>query len=249
MGLNASFAATNTILLIKVGLSLYLFSMIYSIKYNQSALFLFFTVLSIVPLISPAQARPVSYPGGWTLMLMNDGDKNSAHVHYSPTAKMSLGYKFEYWRDGNFNLNAIQMNNLIKRWNKKDSQANIYLKSGLGIAYSDYGDFDHETDPAAFTGIAADWENRRFFASYENRYTEAGNIADFYTQSARIGWAPYEGDYGDLHTWLMLQVNHAPENKDSLAVTPLVRIFKDVHLLEAGMSNHGEIMLNYIIRY
>ena len=101
-------------------------------------------------------ARPVSYPGGVTLMLMNDGDKNTAHLHYSPTAKMSLCYKFEYWRDKEMTLNAFQMNNLLKRWNKKDSQANLYLKSGLGVAHSDQGDFDNETDAAGFTGIVAD---------------------------------------------------------------------------------------------
>ena len=196
-----------------------------------------------------ADARPVSYPGGWTFMTMNDGDKNSAHIHYSPTAKTSVGYKFEYWRDKEFTLNAVQMNNLLKRWNKKDSQANLYLKSGLGVAYSDEGDFDGETSPAGFTGIAADWENRRFFTSYENRYTEAGEIDDFYQQSARVGFAPYEGDYGDLHTWLMLQVEHMPEADNNFTVTPLVRLFKDVHLLEAGMNNRGEVLFNYVLRY
>ncbi|HAQ50224.1 MAG TPA: hypothetical protein DCR13_01605 [Gammaproteobacteria bacterium] len=195
------------------------------------------------------QARPVSYPGGWTGMFMNDGDKNSAHIHYSPTAKTSVGYKFEYWRDKEMTLNAVQMNNLLKRWNNPDSQANLYLKSGVGIAYSDAGDFDGETSAAGFTGIAADWENRRFFISYENRYTEAGEIDDFYQQSARVGVAPYIGDYGDLHTWLMLQVEHMPENDNNFTVTPMVRLFKDVHLLEAGVSNHGEILFNYIFRY
>jgi hypothetical protein len=201
----------------------------------------------IIPNI--ADARPVSYPGGVTVMLNNDGDKNTAHVHYSPTAKTSIGYKVEYWRDKEFILNAIQMNNLLKRWNKKDSQANIYLKSGLGVAYSDKGDFDSETEAAGFTGIAADWENRRFFTSYENRYTEAGKIDDFYSQSARVGWAPYEGDYGDLHTWLMLQVEHMPEAEDNFTVTPLVRLFKGVHLFEAGMNTRGEALLNYVLRY
>ena len=196
-----------------------------------------------------ADARPVSYPGGWTFMTMNDGDKNSAHIHYSPTAKTSVGYKFEYWRDKEFTLNAVQMNNLLKRWNQKHSQANLYLKSGLGVAYSDEGDFNSETSAAGFTGIAADWENRRFFTSYENRYTEAGEIDDFYQQSARVGFAPYEGDYGDLHTWLMLQVEHMPEADNNFTVTPLVRLFKDVHLLEAGMNNRGEVLFNYVLRY
>lgn len=196
-----------------------------------------------------ADARPVSYPGGTTVMLMNDGDKNTAHIHYSPTAKTSVGYKFEYWRDRDFTLNAVQMNNLLKRWNKKDSQANLYLKSGFGVANAYDGENDGETSAAGFTGIAADWEDRRYFVSYQNRYTEAGEIDDFYQQSARVGYAPYEGDYGDLHTWLMLQIDHMPEADNNFTVTPLVRFFKDVHLLEAGMNNRGEILFNYVFRY
>lgn len=182
-------------------------------------------------------------------MFFNNGEVNSAHIHYSPTAKTSLGYKFEHWRDKDFNIHAGQMNNLLKRWNEKDSQANIYLKSGLGLADSTGGASDGETDLAGFTGIAADWENRRFFTSYENRYTHAEGIDDFYTQQARLGFAPYIGDYGDWHTWIMVQVDHMPENEDKLTTTPLVRFFKGVHLIEAGMNNHGEAMFNYIIRY
>ena len=195
------------------------------------------------------QARSVSYPGGWTLMLVNDGDKNNAYVHYSPTAKTSLGYKFEYWRNKELALNTVQMNNLLKRWNQPDSQANLYLKSGVGVAYSNASEFDSETSLVGFTGLAADWENRRYFISYENRYTEAGKIDNFFQQSARVGWAPYKGGYGDLHTWLILQVEHMPEADDNFTITPLVRFFKDVHLLEAGVNNRSDILFNYIFRY
>lgn len=207
------------------------------------------TLMGVVMFTPPVSARSVSYPGGWTLITENDGDKNTALIHYSPTAKTSIGYKFENWRDKEIVINAVQMNNLLKRWNKKDSQANAYLKSGVGVAYSDAGEQKREIDPAVFTGLALDWEDRRFFTSYENRYTEAGDIDDFYIQSARVGVAPYIGDYGDLHTWLMLQVEHTPEAKDNFTVTPLVRLFKDVHLLEAGMNNRGEVLFNYVFRY
>lgn len=177
-------------------------------------------------------------------MTMNNGDRNSLHLHYSPTAKTSLGYKFEYWRDGEYTINAFQMNNLLKRWNKKYSQANLYLKSGIGVAHK-----DNDDDFAAFTGIATDWESQRFFTSYSNRYTEAGDIDDFYMQSARVGVAPYIGDYGDLHTWLMLEVEHKPEAKDKLTITPMIRLFKGVHLLEGGISDQGDVLFNWVIRY
>ena len=62
----------------------------------------------IIPSI--ADARPVSYPGGWTLMVMNDKDTNSSHIHYSPSAKYSVGWKHEYLRDTKANADYIQLN-------------------------------------------------------------------------------------------------------------------------------------------
>jgi len=194
-------------------------------------------------------ARPVSYPGGITGMVMNNGDVNSVHLHYSPTAQYSVGYKGEYWREGDYMLNAVQVNTLLKRWNKKESQANLYLKSGVGAATSFSGPEDGESDPALFTGMAADWENRRFFVSYSNRYTEAGDIDRSFRQSGRVGVAPYIGEYGDLHTWLMVEVRHSPKAQERVTVRPLVRLFKGVNLMEAGISNQGDVLFNWVIRY
>ena len=83
-----------------------------------------------------AESRPVSYPGGKTIMLMNNAYRNTLHLHYSPTSATSLGYKFEHWRKNKFIFNGIQINNLIKRLNKPESQANFYIKTGLGSSFS-----------------------------------------------------------------------------------------------------------------
>ena len=206
-------------------------------------------VLSALLCASVAHARPVSYPGGATLMTMNDAEKYSLHLHYSPSAKYSVGYKSEYWRDNEWWLNGVQVNYLVKRWNKRNSQANLYVKGIAGVAHSDHGRLENETDLAISAEVAADWETRRWFTSYSARAVEAGDIDDFVMQSARVGVAPYIGDYGDLHTWLMLQVDHHPEAQHDVTVTPLVRFFYDVHLLEAGMNTRGDAMLNYVIRF
>jgi hypothetical protein len=123
------------------------------------------------------------------------------------------------------------------------------LQSGAGIAYSDTGDFDDEIQPAIFTGILADWENRRIFTSYENRVTDAGDIDHHFMQAARVGIAPYIGEYGDLHTWLMLEIEHHPTSDDKITLTPLVRLFKGTNLVEAGMSNHGELLFNWMHQF
>ena len=205
--------------------------------------------IAMLGLATEAQARPVSYPGGLTVMQMNDADAHSLHVHYSPTAKYSIGYKAEYWRKEDWQFHGAQLNYLVKRWNKPDSQANIYLKSGGGFAYSDSQPFDNETEVAAFTGLALDWEDRRYFTSYENRAYYAGDIDKFFMQKARVGIAPYIGDYGDIHTWLMLQVDHNPKADDKITFTPMIRLFKGEYLAEAGASDNGDVMFNWIMRF
>ena len=177
-------------------------------------------------------------------MTMNDVDSNSSHIHYSPTAKYSVGWRHEYLRSPKAHTDTIQINALLKRWNAPQSQANIYLKSGAGVAYE-----SGQIDPAAYTGIATDWEDRRYFISYENRFFWADNIDRFAKHKARIGWAPYEGDYGDLHTWLMLQADYDAGQKDDFSVTPLIRLFKGPTLIEGGYNFDGGILFNAIHRF
>ncbi len=205
--------------------------------------------LFVIIFASSAQARPVSYPGGWTVIQTNDSESHSLLWHYSPSAKYSLGYRLEYMRDGDYTLNMLQNNILLKRWNERDSQANLYLKSAIGAAYSDHGDFEGEIEPAAFTGMAADWEDRRYFISYENRASYAGDIDRGFSQRARVGIAPYIGDYGDLHTWLMLELQHFPKRDEHFRVAPLVRFFKGVGLMEAGIDSEGDLLFNWIYRF
>lgn len=204
-------------------------------------------VFLCLPLL--AEARPVSYPSGWTTMLMNDMEKNSLHVHYSPTFKTSVGYKAEFWREDEWHLHGIQVNHLLKRWNKKHSQANVYVKGLGGVAFANTGQFDGKREAAGAFEFATDWEDRRYFTSYAARATYAGDIDKFFMQKARVGIAPYIGDYGDLHTWLMLQVEHNPKESDPIKFTPLVRMFKGVHLAEFGVNEDGDAMVNWVIRF
>ena len=210
---------------------------------NIILIILLFTYSTIV------QARPVSYPKAWTATTFNDGDRHIFNVHYSPTAFYAIGYNAEYWREDKFQIHALHMNNLLKRWNGEGSQANFYLRTGIGAAYSDEDEFDSHTELAAFTGISTDWETRRYFVSYQNRYVDAGNITDSFSQRFKVGIAPYLAEYGSLHTWLMLEARHAPEANDQLVLTPLVRLFSGPNLLEGGVSDDGDVQFNFIHRF
>jgi len=210
-----------------------------------------YVILFVYLLIfSEVDARPVSYPGGVTLMQMNDGYFSNLHLHYSPSIKYSIGLKIDNNRVEKWTFAGIQYNNLLKRINKKNSQANFYLKSAIGSTHSDEYPFSSYQVPAGFIGFAADWEDRRFFTSYENKSFYSSDIAKYFQQKVRFGIAPYIGNYGDLHTWFMVQIEHNPKKQnEELNVTPLLRFFKDVYLLESGVSLDGEIIFNVVVRF
>jgi len=195
------------------------------------------TMAGIAILIGqPADARPISYPGGWAAMTMNDADSNSINLQYSPSASYSIGYTGEYQRTDETTLHVMQVNILAKRWNNPDSQGNFYIESGLGITDKN----NH---------ITTDWEDRRYLIAYRNRLSFGSDLGEDFVQWGRAGITPYIGDYGDLHTWLMVEVRHSPENMDPVTVTPLIRLFKDTNMVEAGVSNTGNVMFNFMKQF
>ncbi len=193
-----------------------------------------------------SHARPVSYPDGWTVMQRNNGERSAFHVHYSPTSQDSLGLYIEQNWAEDVRFTGLQYNRLVKRWNGPGSQANIYAKIGAGQA-DPFGPAGPEL--SGFAGLSADWETRRWFTSYEIRATDFANNKSV-RHSARLGVAPYIGDYGDLHTWLMVQVDNHPEGANPVTTTPLVRFFKGVQMVEIGYTlEEKEAMLNWIVRF
>jgi hypothetical protein len=191
-------------------------------------------------------ARPISYSGGTTIMQQNNFIKNSVHLHYSPTYKYSIGYKGEYFKKEQISLNSLQLNNLVKRWNMPAAQANIYLKSNIGNANK-----SNQNQLYSSIGIAGDFETRKYFIAYKNKYYKTnGHILSSFQQKITIGVAPYVANYGKLHSWLMLQVDHQPVIEgDELIITPLIRAFKGMHLAELGVSSNKNILFNFIVRF
>lgn len=204
------------------------------------------SLLGAGALALPAEARPVSYPGGWTVMQQNNGGFSSFHGHYSPTFQDSVGLYVERNWEGDFTFTGVQYNRLAKRWNGKGEQANLYFKAAAGQA-DPFGEGSAEL--GGFVGVSADWETRRYFLSAETRALDLGFDRSV-RHAARAGIAPYIGDFGDLHTWLMVQVENHPEADEPTTVTPLVRFFKGVNLVEIGYTPQSEeFMFNWIVRF
>tara|TARA_B100000963_G_C22532306_1_gene628169 strand:+ start:259 stop:906 length:648 start_codon:yes stop_codon:yes gene_type:complete len=206
-------------------------------------------LLSVLIFTTKSNARPVSYAGGWTIMQMNDLNKHSFHFHYSPSIKYSIGYKSEFWRKKEWQFHGTQINYLIKRINTSKSQTNFYLKNGLGIALSDYESLEKKIEPNFFSGLSVDWEDRQYFTSYENRINYNSTIDKFFVQKARVGYSPYIGEYGDLHTWFIFEIQHMPNVQNKIVFTPLLRMFKGDYLVETGLSNNNNFTFNFVKRF
>ena len=172
-------------------------------KIRLASLLLGFAAITVS---SCALARPVSYAGGWTLIETSNRASSAALLHYTPAYNYSVGARYEWMRGADIRMQAIQPTYLAKRWFGKNYQANLYLTGGVGRAERTRGQTSI-TETASFAGVMADWETRSLFASYETRAADLGRLGNQTMHAARVGWAPYEGDTGDLHTWLMVEVD------------------------------------------
>lgn len=199
--------------------------------------------------VNTLSARPVSYEDGWTFITYNNYDSHSTLFHYSPTSKYSIGLKSEYWQKKEYFLNSINLNYLVKRVNKKHSQANVYLKSGLGIISSDYANYENKNEIAGHLEISSDWETRRYFISYFSKAIKSESIDDTYIQNIRFGLAPYIANYGKLHTWIMYALKHMPEMDNTVTPEVILRLFKSTNLIEVGIDRKRNLAFNFIKRF
>ena len=203
----------------------------------------------ILSTCSLTQARPVSYTGGWTLIEATNRASTTALVHYSPTHNFSVGLRHEWQREDDVKLTAIQPTLLVKRWFGREYQGNFYLTGGLGTAKDESAN-NLGSDTASFVGVMADWETRTLFASYEARFLEQGVLGNHSMHAARVGWAPYAGDTGELHTWFMLEVDRRGHFENKTSVTPLLRFFKGPALLELGYNlSDPSPVVNFTYRF
>jgi hypothetical protein len=162
---------------------------------------------------------------------------------------LSVGVRYEWQRGSDTRVTAVQPTFLAKRWFGRDYQANLYFSGGVGTAERRTARVA-DSDTAKFVGVMADWETRSLFVSYEGRRMNLGQLGSQTMHAARVGWAPYEGDTGALHTWLMLEVDRREHLDERTSVTPLLRFFKGPALLEVGYNlSDPSPLFNFTYRF
>ena len=194
-------------------------------------------ILFFILVSSNVEARPISYSGGSTLMMFSDNMKDSLYYHYSPSYKYSVG--IENLKDKNLrdDYSYLRFTYLINRKNNLHSQRNLYFQSGLSS----------KSGNDLFYGIHGDWETRRWFLGFDTKKVE-NRLKSYNQNHVQIGFAPYLGEYGDIHTWLMLKTKKT-SIKDKRSSYPALKFFKGNTLLEFGYNNKTDWDIHLMYRF
>ena len=188
---------------------------------KRSLLFLFF-ICGVI------EARPISYSGGSTVMSNTDNMRDTFYYHYSPTYKYSLG--LEAVKDNYFktDFSYFRFTYLLNRKNTRYSQRNLYFQSGVSSKGLNNN----------FIGVHGDWETRRWFIGFG--YKKVSNdIIEYDDKFLQLGVAPYLGEYGDFHTWVMVK-SKKNDLLESWSTFPVLKFFKGNFLIEFGYNNKTE---------
>jgi hypothetical protein len=98
-----------------------------------------------------------------------------------------------------------------------------------------------------FYGVFGDWETRRWFTSFGYQHTKTRE-GDYDDQFLQLGVAPYLGEYGDLHTWLMVKARKKTRH-DDWAAYPVLKLFKGGFLVEFGYHPKAEWDIHLVQRF
>lgn len=194
-------------------------------------------------------AHPVIYEGGTVVSSFNMGSYSDNQILYSFSPKWTTG--INHWRftrdEKNTEMGLARLNHLLWRHNGDDSQANIYLLSGVGVVDSEIE--RRQTDDIYMGGFEVDWETRTLFTALKFYQFASPGVTDINMTQARIGFFPFEAPFEQLQSWFMLQAMLMEKVEPEVIITPMLRFFYKNVLWEIGSSTRGEWMLNLMVHY
>lgn len=215
---------------------------------------LYFSLLGFLFILTPGlvHAHPTSFQGAWSLI--NESMPNYRHMMFTHSYRHWLAPAAHYSRiyieqeDINFEMAAVGINTLFKRWNRPRSQGNFYISLAQGREFTN----ERDQRDVTLVDIDLDWEDRRFYiAGAYTRYFRSQSendpikARDVEIKKLRMGFAPYLGDFTDLNTWFIVQL--AQTNQQTIEATPLLRFYYRNALWEIGSSLRGGWLFNFML--
>ncbi len=135
-------------------------------------------------------------------------------------------------------ITYARFNYLVKRWNREDSQANVFAWGGIGRARLSESAGD---ETAWNAGVQLDYETRRVYSSLKTDLFEGTSFSNR-VDTLQLGIAPYEHDYDGIATWFVVQGRRITGKiHDGTEVAFLLRLFKGSVWIEAGATTDGKL--------
>ena len=201
----------------------------------------YWALQSIVFLSLMAEAHPTSYKGAFSLMSYNTPEMNEVMLTYSFSHHFAAATT--YLKDSESEFYIPRLNFLVKRWNKEDSQGNIYFSAGAG--YEKLNSKNHE---AQLAELVMDWESRKYYVYFDHLFLNRKHNEEYNHSKLRLGTAPFLADYEDLNVWLILQADKHM-NQNNIELTQLLRFYIKNTLCEVGASFNGNWAFNYMVHF
>jgi hypothetical protein len=198
-----------------------------------------------------ADGKPIAFAHGTTVMAEYGAETmNELQVFYAPRFDLSVGGGHlalqgetgERTRD----ITYLRLNYLPKRWNMEAAQANVFVWGGLGRAHLG----ETRENPFAWNaGAQVDYETRRVYGSLKTDLHESSDFSHR-IDTLQLGVAPYEHDYDDLATWLVVQGRrYSGGIFDGIEWALLLRLFKGGAWVEAGATTDGKLQAMAMVNF
>lgn len=195
----------------------------------------------------PAQARPVSWPGGQVVILDAQSEQLQWRYSYSRDFRTAFGigglYREGLKETGELNTEFLHATRLLWRRNQPLSQANVFGWVGLGYGRSDQGN-----GPGSLLGLQADWESKRFYVAGRSEWHRSSDWSHRFN-SVSFGVAPYEHDFDRLATWVVLRGMQTSRAESDAKAALLLRFFAPRWWLELGVDSDSKPLANLMFNF
>ena len=191
---------------------------------------IFFT---LIILLSSVSAHPVIFKNGKVFWITQNPSFNDIRLGVSKTNSWLIGGRLLEDRKSNETFALVNNNYLAKRWNSRNSQANLYLLSSIGLN-------TRNSKSMGTIGIHGDWEDRRFMVMQMIEYFSHNSML---ASNTRLAYSPYTVDYSKTSTWLIAHYRiEYNDDQYSYMFFPVIRLFKKNYLFEIGYNGNDSFL-------
>ena len=191
---------------------------------------IFFT---LIILLSSVSAHPVIFKNGKVFWITQNPSFNDIRLGVSKTNSWLIGGRLLEDRKSNETFALVNNNYLAKRWNNRNSQANFYLLSSVGLN-------TRNSKSMGTIGIHGDWEDRRFMVMQMIEHFSHNSAL---VSNTRLAYSPYKVDYSKTSTWLIAHYRiEYNDNQYSYMFFPVIRLFKKNYLFEIGYNGNDSFL-------